>query len=217
MSTSNMPVSSSIGKLTSMFGRPPLLPGEDAADFETLRADLIRCVQPRDTIEHWLLEECVADKWEIKRLQRFKLSLISLGYKKGFEKVLDLLMPETDTDQGQDRLQRNAVLAEQWFLNSESKPRIRAMLEKFPIEIGPAMRAEAMMARKDEVELIDHRIQIVEQRFIARLEQLYARRELLDRGRVQAQSALRTIEHQDACPQLEQPLTERNTHNGEPQ
>src|SRR5262245_55454662 len=59
-----------------LLGEPQLLPGEDAAGYDQLLADICAAVKPVDIIEKMFIADLVALEWEILRWRRLKSSLI---------------------------------------------------------------------------------------------------------------------------------------------
>jgi len=60
----------------TLFGRPLLLQGEDAAAYDGLFAGIYAAVQPRDTLEEMLVADVVALEWEVLRWRRLESSLV---------------------------------------------------------------------------------------------------------------------------------------------
>ena len=60
----------------TLFGEPPLLPGESTADFYQLYDRIWEAVKPADTVEEMLLFDVACLEWEVLRWRRLKLSLV---------------------------------------------------------------------------------------------------------------------------------------------
>ena len=60
----------------TLFGEPPLLPGENIADFHQLYDRIWEAVKPADTVEEMLLFDVACLEWEVLRWRRLKLSLV---------------------------------------------------------------------------------------------------------------------------------------------
>ena len=63
----------------SIFGPPPILPGEDASAYEALLARVSADVKPADIIEKIWVRDTVDQTWEIFRLRIIKATLASQG------------------------------------------------------------------------------------------------------------------------------------------
>ena len=61
----------------TIFGPPPVLPGEDASAYEALLACVSADVKPADIIEKIWVRDIVDHTWDIFRLRRIKVSLVS--------------------------------------------------------------------------------------------------------------------------------------------
>jgi hypothetical protein len=60
----------------SLFGRPQLLEGEDAATYERLVSLICAAVKPVDIIDEMFIADLVSLEWDVLRLRRLRLSLI---------------------------------------------------------------------------------------------------------------------------------------------
>jgi uncharacterized protein (UPF0216 family) len=58
------------------FGRPLLLEGEDALDYQELLARISETIAPKDVIEEIFVDDIVCSQWEILRLRRLEMALI---------------------------------------------------------------------------------------------------------------------------------------------
>jgi hypothetical protein len=65
-------------EIRELWGEPPLLSSEDLKAYDKLARTIIKDVAPTDVIE-WLWIKDVLDlSWEVRRLRRFKITLIEL-------------------------------------------------------------------------------------------------------------------------------------------
>lgn len=62
----------------SMFGEPPLLAGENSADFDELHDRVRAAVKPADILEEIFIFDVVCAEWEILRWRRWKLSSVKV-------------------------------------------------------------------------------------------------------------------------------------------
>ncbi len=72
----------------SLFGPPPVLPGEDAVAYDELLGRAYAAIKPVDVIEEMLIADVVASEWEFLRWSRLKLSLIQACAAKALEAFL---------------------------------------------------------------------------------------------------------------------------------
>ena len=59
----------------ALFAPPPLLAGENSADYDELLAGISATVKPSDTVEEIWVRDLVDLVWETLRLRRFKACL----------------------------------------------------------------------------------------------------------------------------------------------
>jgi hypothetical protein len=78
-----------------LFGPPLLLEGEDAAIYDELLARMYTAVKPVDIIDEMFLADLVVLEWEIVRLRRLKLSLLTAS---GHKALADFLTAKLDYD-----------------------------------------------------------------------------------------------------------------------
>jgi hypothetical protein len=70
-------------------GPPPLLAGERAAGYDDLLARVCDTLQPSDVLEHIWIRDIVDLAWEVFRLRRLKVDLMSAAAWEGMAKVLE--------------------------------------------------------------------------------------------------------------------------------
>ena len=75
-----------------LFGRPPLLTGEDPAAYDELFAGIRAAVNPIDTVDEMLVADVVALEWEVLRWRRLELTLVRGCQRDALEGVLDDLL-----------------------------------------------------------------------------------------------------------------------------
>ena len=64
--------------IQTLFGKPPLLRGEDDGVYHSLMEAFAMRVEPTDVIEWWWLKGVTDDTWDIRRLQRIKVLIVEL-------------------------------------------------------------------------------------------------------------------------------------------
>jgi hypothetical protein len=86
---SNLPEQA--GRL-ALFGPPPLIKGENSADYDELLAHISGAVKPSDVLEEIWVRDVVDLVWEALRLRRLKASLLAANVSEGLKKVLESFM-----------------------------------------------------------------------------------------------------------------------------
>ncbi len=72
-----------------IFGPPPLLDGESQEVYDALLARVTGTVNPKDIIEEIWVHDVVDLVWEILRLRRLKVALLSSSVGRGLHKLYD--------------------------------------------------------------------------------------------------------------------------------
>src|SRR4029077_14681162 len=75
------------GDHLEIFGPPPLLDGESREVYDTLLARVTGAVNPKDIIEEIWVHDIVNLVWEILRLRRLKVALLSSSVGRGLHKL----------------------------------------------------------------------------------------------------------------------------------
>ena len=169
-----------------IFGLPPLLDGESLEVYDTLLARVTGAVSPKDIIEEIWVHDIVDRVWEILRLRRLKVALLSSSLGRGLHK---LSRDRDEYDMGS--------LIPRW---SAREPAAVKKVEQFLKVHGLTMNdvmAHSFVACLDEIERIDIAISKAEARRNA------AQREIERRRSVFGQTLQRTvqqIEHDAAIP-----------------
>lgn len=94
----NLPVPSATNDNTiwNSFGRPPLLQGENRADFDKLLERLARDEKPTDTMEHAWVWDVAVFTWEISRYRRSIAGLCAVNRVLALKVVLAPLYGDGD-------------------------------------------------------------------------------------------------------------------------
>src|ERR1700756_1832770 len=71
-------------------GKQVVLPGEDPAEFDSFRSDLIADLAPQGALEETLAEKIVTDTWRLRRVPVLEAALHRRGYQMGAEEGLNL-------------------------------------------------------------------------------------------------------------------------------
>jgi hypothetical protein len=128
----------------AVFGDPPLIPGEDRADYDELFAQVSSAVQPTHIFEQFWVRDIVHHEWEILRLRRLKANLLLATAHIGLQAVLEPLSFEGWLD-----------LVRQWAAREPSAgERVDRLLESAGLT-QHAVMAETLRANLDEIVQID--------------------------------------------------------------
>lgn len=104
---------------------PPVLVGEDPAEYKRLFEEVALAIGPRNFIE-WLWVKDVCDfSWDMRRLQRLKGALVGCGRKPALEKILHRVIDSKrkDHDEQVHRLTTN------WFTDPKVKEEVQKILQ----------------------------------------------------------------------------------------
>jgi hypothetical protein len=71
-------------------GKQVVLPGEDPAEFDSFRSDLIADLAPQGALEEILAEKIVTDTWRLRRVPVLEAALHRRGCQMGAEEGLNL-------------------------------------------------------------------------------------------------------------------------------
>src|SRR5713226_6829156 len=78
---------------TAVFaGPPPLIAGERSAGYDELLARVCETLQPSDVLEHIWIRDIVDLAWDVFRLRRLKVGLMSAAAHEGMAQVLEPLV-----------------------------------------------------------------------------------------------------------------------------
>ena len=169
------------------YGPPPVVDGEHGDDYEAALARIVRSVRPADMIEEIWAREFADLSWEAQRLRRFKAGLLRSAMRRALQGMLRPIiysdrLPGSDAKDYPDE----RTLAAGW---AEGDRRATERVEKLLRWSGssiPAVAAEALANRIDEVERIDRMIALAEQRRISVLREIEGHRARRAKAREQA-------------------------------
>jgi hypothetical protein len=66
-------------RIRSLFGKPPIMVGENEADYEQLLASVCADVEPTNLQEWLLVKDIVDSEWELLRLRGIKVAMLHAG------------------------------------------------------------------------------------------------------------------------------------------
>jgi hypothetical protein len=176
-SLSNLTASSLAKEMKSLFGPPPLGPGDDSLIYETLQFRLFLAIKPRDIIDLLWLRDCVDIEYEIHRLRCAKPWIINLSMKPALCRIFQLILTQEDVEGDLEKFSEAAKMADEWFMNPDCRPGMRAIAGKYDIDIDMTMRAEAIALCGDRLEMIDRQVALAERRRDAIIDAIESRRE----------------------------------------
>ena len=169
-----------------IFGPPPLLDGESQEVYDTLLARVTGAVNPKDIIEEIWVHDIVDLVWEILRLRRLKVALLSSSVGRGLHKLYH----------DRDEIRHGSLIA-RW---SAREPAAVKKVEQFLKDHGltmDAVMAHSFVACLDEIERIDIAISRAEARRNAAQREIERRRSVFGQT---LQRAVQQIEHDAVVP-----------------
>ena len=169
-----------------IFGPPPLLDGESQEVYDALLARVTGTVNPKDIIEEIWVHDIVDLVWEILRLRRLKVALLSSSVGRGLHKLYD----------DRDEYGMGSLIA-RW---SAREPAAVKKVEQFLKDHGltmDAVMAHSFVACLDEIERIDIAISRAEARRNAAQREIERRRSVFGQT---LQRAVQQIEHDAVVP-----------------
>ena len=147
---------------TALFPRPRLLMTESREEFDQVRNNLEREIQPRGIIEQMYVQDMAYIDWEIRRLRRCKDTTISVAFRAGLERVLKRLLWRP----GETQFSSNKEiedLALRWFTDPKAKKEVSELLGKFQLDES-AIEAEAIRESSHFLERLDKMLRSLEAR-----------------------------------------------------
>src|SRR5262245_7550 len=135
----------------ALFDQPPLLPGEDAGDYDALVEQIRLVVKPVDVIEEMLITDIAALEWEVLRWRRLKSSLVQARTREALEEFLNEQLGDkrelylrhfTDCIAEQGHLPRDQarMLADKWAVNElDAVVNVKTALGVSELRIGEIM------------------------------------------------------------------------------
>jgi hypothetical protein len=147
-----------ISEEPDFFGPPPLIRGENPADYQALLKRVSAAVQPRDFLDEIWVRDIVDLYWEMLRLRRLKTGLLNASMSEALRAVLTSLHPSRRSSLVEE------TLIERWA-NGERDARKR--VEQLLAAAGFSMEevaATALSKKLDEFERVDQMIATTEAR-----------------------------------------------------
>ena len=159
---SDLPIpSGSHDQQTAAFaGPPPLIAGERSAGYDELLARVCETLQPSDVLEHIWIRDIVDLAWDVFRLRRLKVDLMSAAAHEGMAQLLEPLLDHSE------------LAAKGWARRDESNvQKVEAALANAGLSMD-AVAARTFSARIGDFERIDRMTMAAEARRNAALHEL---------------------------------------------
>lgn len=153
-----VPVATNDNSIWHLFGPPPLLPGENPADFYNLLERLARDEKPTDTIEHGWVWDIAVLTWEIGRYRRCIAGLYVVNRVRALKIVLAPLYGDENLPELLDRWaerEPDAVRYVDTLLQRAGLTMEDVMAQTLSVKINDIERIEALvMAKRGQVILL---------------------------------------------------------------
>jgi hypothetical protein len=149
-------------RLSAPFGPPPLIDGENSAEYEELLARVSATVKPADILEEIWVRDIVDLVWEAWRLRRLKAALMAANAHRGLSAALDPLVEWSE---------RKALVADWLAREPEAIKRVDQILESAGLTMDAVM-AQTLSLKLNGIERIDRMIATAEGRRNAILREL---------------------------------------------
>ena len=169
-----------------IFGPPPLLDGESQEVYDALLARVTGTVNPKDIIEEIWVHDIVDLVWEILRLRRLRVALLSSSVGRGLHKLYN------------DRDEHGMYnLIAKWSAREPAAvKKVEQFLKAHRLTMDDVM-AHSFVACLDEIERIDIAISRAEARRNAAQREIERRRSVFGQT---LQRAVQQIEHDAVVP-----------------
>ena len=149
-----LPSTPSHQQIAAIAGPPPLTAAERerAAGYDELLARVSETLQPSDVLEHIWIRDIVDLAWDVFRLRRMKVDLVSAASWEGMAKVLEPLC------------EGHLAIARGWARRADwAMPRVEALFAA--AEVTPGMlAAQTFAVRLGEIERVDRLLASAEAR-----------------------------------------------------
>jgi hypothetical protein len=179
-------------EIQNLFGKRPLITGEDVAVYDGLLAGIARNVSPSGHVE-WLWVKDILDlAWEARRLRRLKAGLLQVAREEALAKVLLQILSEGGTPP--DAYFRAHDLANAWVQGeTDARRRVGKLLRENDLDIDAVM-AQALSLKLNDIERIDRMIGAAESRRDKVLREIETRRDSLARRLRQTSDELTDVD-----------------------
>jgi hypothetical protein len=167
----------------------PLLPGEDAAEYETLSARILAAIKPSDFIEELLVRDAIDLTWDGLRLRRMRAGLLRSAVGRGVRKILSII--------GYSDFRGNERFAEEWASGKASaRLEFEKLLKKAGLTMDDAI-AEAHASEIGAIERLDRMLASAEARRTNALREIDRHRSVLGAAMRQMIDEVEDVEFRD--------------------
>ena len=174
------------------FGPPPLIAGEDQAQYEAMRDQISAAVGPLDFLEEIWVNDVVSLVWETQRLRRLKANFLKADVARGVHRILS---PLGSTDSSRN-------LAMKWAAREpDAVAKVDAALAAAGLTIDAVM-AQTLAANIRQIESIDRMVGGAEARRNVALREIDRHRATLGAALRQAADEVLDAEFKEIQPSL---------------
>jgi hypothetical protein len=173
----------------TLLGPPPLIDGEDGANYDVILKRISADVAPADFVEEIWVRNIADLVWDSVRLRRLKSQLLQAAAHQGLERLLASIID----------WMRAGPLARKWALgDEEAMGEVERLLGRAGLTFDAVM-AQTLAARVDDVERIDRMVIVAEARRDAVLREIRSRRLAFGQALHRAGEAI-DAEFEDVAP-----------------
>jgi hypothetical protein len=135
-----------------------VLPGEDVALYDGLRAELEARYAPQTILEEMEVDHLLNTLWEIRRLVRIKPQVLNIDRKRA---LVELIQQTLFNHQvvSVDDIEKGNVLAGSYFGSEDEREKIEKVLARFGLD-DDAITAKAFVMNAATLEGIENQIQL---------------------------------------------------------
>jgi hypothetical protein len=137
-----------LGRMSALLKRPPLLSGEEKADYDALLTAVSNVVKPDDVVDRMLMSDVVYHEWNLLRLRRVSAGLINATKTEALRIVLTSLTADS-FDFDAERLASNFTKGEEDAIKT-----VAQLLKSAELTFDSVM-GQAMELKIDEIERFD--------------------------------------------------------------
>ena len=166
--------------LDTLLPTPPLIDGEDQAEYESFLDAGLHAVKPKDAIERVWVQDFIDYSWESQRLRRMKVALIQAARRGAVKSLLNEYINKSDHDGAPVYLIAER-LSENWARSEKNTVKyVEQVFKDNSLNFDNVM-AEAISRKLKDLERIDKLIASYDYRRDAAIRELEKRRESLAR------------------------------------
>jgi hypothetical protein len=142
----------------------PLLKSESTDEYLGVLERLTTEIKPKGIVEQFYVEDMASLIFEIRRLQRCKVSLINIAELEAVRNLLNQSLPEPAILFSPDTQEKVAALARDWFVKKSAKQEVLTILQSCGLDAS-AIEAEAIRLKSADLESIERMLALARSRF----------------------------------------------------